>query len=242
MPKTQPLELRPVTETFSMLGPDDVARVLLEYCWDRPSAARTQAVVPLKAAPLREAGPAQDRRFTARNSRVDHIYIFTTVSPTSPNAIMSLSTFRSSFLRSCQPARPAIPSFRSHIAQSQRSLSEQARTSIQAAVKAHPLVLFMKGTPKMPQCGFSRAVVQLLELHDVPSDKIKTYNCLEDNELRQSIKEFSEWPTIPQVYIDGEFMGGCDMMMEMHRSGELGRLLESKGVLKSPSSIQKENK
>jgi glutaredoxin-related protein len=69
-------------------------------------------------------------------------------------------------------------------------LSEQARTSIQAAVKAHPLVLFMKGTPKMPQCGFSRAVVQLLELHDVPSDKIKTYNCLEDNELRQSIKEF----------------------------------------------------
>jgi hypothetical protein len=131
MPKTQPLELRPVTETFSMHGPDDVARVLLEYCWDRPSAARTQAVVPLKAAPLREAGPAQDRRFTARNSRVDHIYIFTTVSPTSPNAIMSLSTFRSSFLRSCQV---------------RHSLSDILFSSV---VDTHtfPMILLLAGTP-----------------------------------------------------------------------------------------------
>ncbi|EFP76402.1 monothiol glutaredoxin grx5 [Puccinia graminis f. sp. tritici] len=150
---------------------------------------------------------------------------------------MSLSLFRTAVLRSCQSARPSTTASLSQpiSRSSQRALSDQARSSIQAAVKAHPLVLFMKGTPKMPQCGFSRAVVQLLELHDVPSDKIKTYNCLEDNELRQSIKEFSEWPTIPQVYIDGEFMGGCDMMMEMHRTGELARLLESKGVLKSLS-------
>ncbi|WAR62080.1 hypothetical protein PtB15_14B174 [Puccinia triticina] len=148
---------------------------------------------------------------------------------------MSLSLFQSSVLRSCRSARAAATSsLRGPTSQSQRALSDQARSSIQTAVKAHPLVLFMKGTPKMPQCGFSRAVVQLLELHDVPSEKMKTYNCLEDNELRQSIKEFSEWPTIPQVYIDGEFMGGCDMMMEMHRSGELGRLLESKGVTNKP--------
>ncbi|KNZ51636.1 monothiol glutaredoxin, Grx4 family protein [Puccinia sorghi] len=152
---------------------------------------------------------------------------------------MSLSSFRSALLRPRQSARLSTPSLRCPPVQSHRYLSEQARTSIQAAVKAHPLVVFMKGTPKMPQCGFSRAVVQLLELHDVPADKIKTYNCLEDNDLRQSIKEFSEWPTIPQVYIDGEFMGGCDMMMEMHQTGELGRLLESKGVLKSSPSLQR---
>ncbi|OAV95698.1 hypothetical protein PTTG_08922 [Puccinia triticina 1-1 BBBD Race 1] len=156
---------------------------------------------------------------------------------------MSLSLFQSSVLRSCRSARAAATSsLRGPTSQSQRALSDQARSSIQTAVKAHPLVLFMKGTPKMPQCGFSRAVVQLLELHDVPSEKMKTYNCLEDNELRQSIKEFSEWPTIPQVYIDGEFMGGCDMMMEMHRSGELGRLLESKGVTKSASTSPKDTK
>ncbi|KAH9451979.1 hypothetical protein MJO28_013557 [Puccinia striiformis f. sp. tritici] len=150
---------------------------------------------------------------------------------------MSLSISRSAILRSCQlSARPSTRSSFRIKQQSQRDISDQARSTIQTAVQSHPVVLFMKGTPKIPQCGFSRAVVQLLELHDVPSDKLKTYNCLEDNELRQSIKEFSEWPTIPQVYIDGEFMGGCDMMMEMHRTGELGRLLESKGVLLKPNS------
>ena len=65
----------------------------------------------------------------------------------------------------------------------------------------------------MPQCGFSRAVVQLLDLHGVPVEKMKTYNVLEDPELRDAIKEFSEWPTIPQVYVNGEFVGGCDIVL-----------------------------
>lgn len=153
---------------------------------------------------------------------------------------MASSLIRSALvLPSCRASAPSTSALKSRLYQSQRALSDQARSTIQAAVKAHPLVLFMKGTPKIPQCGFSRAVVQLLDLHDVPQDKLRTFNCLEDNELRQSIKEFSDWPTIPQVYIDGEFMGGCDTMMEMHRTGELARLLESKGIVKSSTKPQK---
>jgi len=89
----------------------------------------------------------------------------------------------------------------------------------------------MKGTPQQPQCGFSRAVIQILELHGVPGDKMKTYNVLEDAVLREGIKEFSEWPTIPQVYVNGEFVGGCDIVIGMHQSGELEKLLDSHGIL-----------
>ncbi|KAG8774117.1 monothiol glutaredoxin grx5 [Ceratobasidium sp. 428] len=89
----------------------------------------------------------------------------------------------------------------------------------------------MKGTPEIPQCGFSRAVIQILELHEVPKDKMKTYNVLEDAELRNSIKEYSEWPTIPQLYVDGQFIGGCDIVMNMHQSGELEDLLEKNKII-----------
>jgi monothiol glutaredoxin len=71
----------------------------------------------------------------------------------------------------------------------------------------------MKGTPEAPQCGFSRAVCQILEVQGVPREKIVSFNCLEDPELREGIKVYSEWPTIPQVYVKGEFVGGCDIMM-----------------------------
>lgn len=94
-----------------------------------------------------------------------------------------------------------------------RLLSSETRTKIENAVKEDPLVVFMKGSPSMPQCGFSRAVLQILQVQGVNPDKVATYNCLEDQELRDGIKEFSDWPTIPQVYVNGEFVGGCDIML-----------------------------
>ncbi|KAN0121103.1 Thioredoxin-like fold [Russula decolorans] len=106
-----------------------------------------------------------------------------------------------------------------------RLLSSEARGQIQKAIDASPLVLFMKGTPELPQCGFSRAVIQVLDIHGVPPEKMRTYNVLEDSELRSGIKEFSEWPTVPQLYVNSEFIGGCDIVLGMHQSGELEELL-----------------
>lgn len=94
-----------------------------------------------------------------------------------------------------------------------RLLSTDTRKKIEKAVQEDPLVVFMKGSPEMPQCGFSRAVLQILQVQGVNPDLVATYNCLEDQELRDGIKEFSDWPTIPQVYINGEFVGGCDIML-----------------------------
>jgi monothiol glutaredoxin len=115
-----------------------------------------------------------------------------------------------------------------------RYLSQEAKTKIQKAIEAKPVVLFMKGTPDSPSCGFSRAVVQVLDLHGVPLEKMDTYNVLADADLRSAIKEYScvfssarslatwqessrvvdsEWPTIPQIYINGEFVGGCDILL-----------------------------
>ncbi|PKQ08906.1 MAG: monothiol glutaredoxin, Grx4 family [Alphaproteobacteria bacterium HGW-Alphaproteobacteria-12] len=89
------------------------------------------------------------------------------------------------------------------------------------------VVLFMKGTPVFPQCGFSNAVVQVLTYLGVP---FKGVNVLEDAEIRQGIKDFSEWPTIPQLYVKGEFVGGCDIIREMFEQGELRDYLTEKGV------------
>ncbi|KAG8983937.1 monothiol glutaredoxin grx5 [Tulasnella sp. JGI-2019a] len=93
----------------------------------------------------------------------------------------------------------------------------------------------MKGTPEMPQCGFSRAVMQILDLHNVSPSKLQTYNVLADPELRTGIKEYSDWPTIPQLYVNGEFVGGCDIVMSMHQNGELGSVLEKIEEPSSPS-------
>jgi monothiol glutaredoxin len=98
---------------------------------------------------------------------------------------------------------------------------------IQAQIDANPVLLFMKGTPMFPQCGFSARVIQILKHAGVP---FKSVNVLEDQEIREGIKAFSNWPTIPQLYVKGEFVGGCDIITEMYQSGELQTLLTEKGV------------
>ncbi|HVE22470.1 MAG TPA: Grx4 family monothiol glutaredoxin [Acidocella sp.] len=98
---------------------------------------------------------------------------------------------------------------------------------IQAQIDANPVLLFMKGTPMFPQCGFSARVIQILKHAGVP---FKSVNVLEDQEIREGIKAFSNWPTIPQLYVKGEFVGGCDIITEMYQSGELQTLLSEKGV------------
>jgi monothiol glutaredoxin len=95
-------------------------------------------------------------------------------------------------------------------------------------VTSNPVVLYMKGTPVFPQCGFSAAVVQILTELGV---KFKGVDVLTDPEIRQGIKEFSSWPTIPQLYVKGEFVGGCDIIREMAETGELKQLLETNGVV-----------
>ncbi|MBS7809602.1 Grx4 family monothiol glutaredoxin [Roseococcus pinisoli] len=98
---------------------------------------------------------------------------------------------------------------------------------IESEIKASPVVLYMKGTPVFPQCGFSARVVQILSHVGVP---FKGVNVLEDPEIREGIKAYTNWPTIPQLYVDGEFVGGCDIVMEMFQSGELQTLLQDKGI------------
>ncbi|MBU4609566.1 Grx4 family monothiol glutaredoxin [Achromobacter sp. GG226] len=95
-------------------------------------------------------------------------------------------------------------------------------------VTDNPVVLFMKGTAQFPQCGFSGRAIQLLKSCGLK--QLITVNVLEDDEVRQGIKEFSNWPTIPQLYVKGEFVGGSDIMAEMHESGELKQLLDGAGV------------
>ena len=98
---------------------------------------------------------------------------------------------------------------------------------IRTELSDHPVVLYMKGTPVFPQCGFSASVVQILSQLEV---KFKAIDVLQDSGLRQGIKAFSEWPTIPQLYVKGEFVGGCDIVREMYASGELRELLAGKGI------------
>ena len=94
-------------------------------------------------------------------------------------------------------------------------------------VKSNDVVLFMKGTPQFPMCGFSGQIVQILNYLGVP---YKGVNVLENEDIRQGIKEYSNWPTIPQLYVKGEFIGGCDIIREMFETGELKQLFEEKGV------------
>src|SRR5690606_6684559 len=94
-------------------------------------------------------------------------------------------------------------------------------------INANDVVLFMKGTPQFPMCGFSGQVVQILDYLGVP---YKGLNVLESDDLRQGIKEFSNWPTIPQLYVKGEFVGGCDIIREMFQANELQQLLKDKGL------------
>ena len=101
-------------------------------------------------------------------------------------------------------------------------------------VKANDVVLFMKGTPQFPQCGFSGQVVQILDYLGVP---YKGLNVLENEDLRNGIKSYSNWPTIPQLYVKGEFIGGCDIVREMFQAGELQELLTEKGVAHNAQTL-----
>ncbi|TAN49676.1 MAG: Grx4 family monothiol glutaredoxin [Rhodospirillales bacterium] len=98
---------------------------------------------------------------------------------------------------------------------------------IKQEIADNPVVLYMKGTPMFPQCGFSAAVVQVLSERGI---KFKGIDVLTDPSLRDGIKAFTNWPTIPQLYVKGEFVGGCDIVREMNQTGELNRLLDEKGV------------
>ena len=96
-------------------------------------------------------------------------------------------------------------------------------------VKSSDIVLFMKGTASFPQCGFSGRAIQILKACGVDPKAVTTVNVLDDDEIRQGIKDYSHWPTIPQLYLKGEFIGGSDIMMEMYESGELKQMLGTEG-------------
>ena len=102
-------------------------------------------------------------------------------------------------------------------------LPDQLRQEIEKDIKNNKVVIFMKGTVNQPQCGFSGRTVQILQSYNVP---IKDHNVLASEDLRQGIKEYTNWPTIPQVFINGEFVGGADIITEMHENGELAQLLK----------------
>jgi monothiol glutaredoxin len=95
--------------------------------------------------------------------------------------------------------------------------------TIRSQVQGHPVVLYMKGSPQFPQCGFSATATQLLKM--VGAENVYTVDVLQDADIREGIKQFANWPTIPQLYVNGEFVGGCDIMKEMFQSGELQKLV-----------------
>lgn len=107
-------------------------------------------------------------------------------------------------------------------------LNSPVLKSIDADIQANPVILYMKGTADMPQCGFSATVVQILKVLNVP---FKDVNVLADSDVRQGIKDYSNWPTIPQLYIAGEFIGGCDIVREMYQNGELQDHLKEKKII-----------
>ena len=106
-------------------------------------------------------------------------------------------------------------------------MEQQIKDQIENEISNNDVCLFMKGTPEAPQCGFSMAVSNMLKILEV---NFKGVNILENEHIRQGIKEFSEWPTIPQLYIKKEFVGGCDIVKEMYENGELKKILEDKNV------------
>ena len=106
-------------------------------------------------------------------------------------------------------------------------MEEQIKNQIEKEISTNEVCLFMKGTPDAPQCGFSMAVTNMLKILEV---NFKSVNVLENEQIRQGIKEFSEWPTIPQLYIKKEFVGGCDIVKEMYENGDLKKILEEKQI------------
>jgi monothiol glutaredoxin len=124
------------------------------------------------------------------------------------------------------PVRHTFPAVNGNFRLETR-MSDDVQQAIDKAVKSNDVVLFMKGTPTFPQCGFSSVVVQVLDYLGV--DYVAT-NVLEDQAIREGIKVYSDWPTIPQLYVKGEFVGGCDIVKEMFESGELKEFMAEKGI------------
>ncbi len=112
-------------------------------------------------------------------------------------------------------------------------MDNTVKERIEGELKGNEVVLFMKGTPVFPQCGFSAAVVQVLTHLGI---KFKGIDVLQDPGLRQGVKDFASWPTIPQLYVKGEFVGGCDIVREMYQTGELAELLHSHGIEAKPAA------
>ena len=110
------------------------------------------------------------------------------------------------------------------------NITDDANARIDTLVKSNPVVLFMKGSPLFPQCGFSSRAIAILNHLNVEFESV---DVLQDQGIRQGIKAYSDWPTIPQLYVDGEFVGGSDIMMEMYESGELAQLLTDAGLVKA---------
>ena len=106
-------------------------------------------------------------------------------------------------------------------------MDDKTKTTIQSHINDNEVCLFMKGTPEAPQCGFSMAVSNILKILEI---KYKSINVLEDQSIRDGIKTYSDWPTIPQLYVKKEFVGGCDIIKEMYESGELKKVFEDKGI------------
>ncbi|KAM3957811.1 glutaredoxin 5 [Aphomia sociella] len=124
--------------------------------------------------------------------------------------------------------RSVLSIYNSTVKLSCRSLADApVKDKIDQIVKNNKVVVFMKGVPDAPRCGFSNAVVQIMRMHAVTYD---SHDVLADENLRQGIKDYSNWPTIPQVFINGEFVGGCDIMLQMHQSGELVEELKKVGI------------
>ncbi|XP_063828661.1 uncharacterized monothiol glutaredoxin ycf64-like [Ostrinia nubilalis] len=124
--------------------------------------------------------------------------------------------------------RNILPIYNNAVKLSYRPFADAAtKEKIDKIVKNNKVVVFMKGVPDAPRCGFSNAVVQIMRMHAVPYD---SHDVLSDENLRQGIKDYSSWPTIPQVFINGEFVGGCDIMLQMHQSGELVEELKKVGI------------
>ena len=109
-------------------------------------------------------------------------------------------------------------------------MGNEIQESIKSVVESNDVVLFMKGTKETPQCGFSNAIVNILSFMNLD---FKDVNVLDDDDLREGVKIFTDWPTIPQLYVKGEFVGGCDIIQDMYKSGELSEVLKSKNITHS---------
>ena len=115
------------------------------------------------------------------------------------------------------------------------STSPEWKDKLDKMVSSNKVVVFMKGVPNAPRCGFSNAVTQVLRMHGVDYD---AYDVLSDEDLRQAVKDYTNWPTIPQIYINGQFVGGCDIILQMHKTGELIEMLKQIGIKSALSDTE----